>query len=34
MCQYGAQSMAKGGADAAAILRTYYPGATVVRAYR
>jgi SpoIID/LytB domain protein len=34
MCQYGAQGLATRGADASAILRTYYPGATVVRAYR
>jgi stage II sporulation protein D len=34
MCQYGAQELATRGQDAAAILRTYYPGASVVRAYR
>lgn len=34
MCQYGAQSLAKRGMDALGILRTYYPGASVVRAYR
>ena len=33
MCQYGAQSMARSGANALLILRTYYPGAAVVRAY-
>jgi SpoIID/LytB domain protein len=33
MCQYGAQSMARAGANAPLILRTYYPGAAVVRAY-
>ncbi len=33
MCQYGAQSMARSGSNALLILRTYYPGAAVVRAY-
>jgi SpoIID/LytB domain protein len=33
MCQFGAQSMARSGANALLILRTYYPGAAVVRAY-
>ena len=33
MCQYGAERMAKSGADALSILRAYYPGSTVVRAY-
>jgi stage II sporulation protein D len=33
MCQFGAQSMARTGANALLILRTYYPGAAVVRAY-
>ena len=33
MCQYGAQSMARSGANALLILRTYYPGAAVVRVY-
>jgi stage II sporulation protein D len=33
MCQTGAQAMAKRGADAAAILAHYYPGAELERAY-
>jgi stage II sporulation protein D len=33
MCQFGAQSMARTGANSLLILRTYYPGAAVVRAY-
>ena len=33
MCQYGAQGMARSGANALLILRTYYPGAAVVRGY-
>jgi len=33
MCQYGAESMAKKGAGATAILARYYPGASVARSY-
>lgn len=33
MCQFGAEAMAQRGATAAQILRTYYPGAAVRRAY-
>lgn len=33
MCQFGAEAMAQKGASAQQILRTYYPGATLRRAY-
>jgi len=33
MCQFGAEGHAKAGRSAEEILATYYPGATVVRAY-
>ncbi|MFO0962289.1 MAG: SpoIID/LytB domain-containing protein [Phycisphaerales bacterium] len=33
MCQYGAESLARRGASAEQILRTYYPEATIRRAY-
>jgi SpoIID/LytB domain protein len=33
MCQYGAESMAQRGVTAPQILRTYYPDATVRKAY-
>lgn len=33
LCQFGAEGQAKAGRNAEEILATYYPGATVVRAY-
>ncbi len=33
MCQFGAEAMAQKGASAPQILRTYYPGATIRKAY-
>jgi stage II sporulation protein D len=33
LCQYGARSMGRAGADSAAILARYYPGATVQRGW-
>jgi stage II sporulation protein D len=33
LCQFGAEGQAKAGRSAEEILATYYPGATVVRAY-
>jgi stage II sporulation protein D len=33
MCQYGANAMAEGGQEAGAILRHYFPGAKLTRAY-
>jgi stage II sporulation protein D len=34
LCQYGAESMARAGADRNAILARYYPSATVEEAWR
>lgn len=33
LCQYGAEAMAKAGHDVASILRYYYPGSKLTRAY-